>query len=163
MDVTSLNIETVLSALAEMPSRIASITQHLDRTQLHTKPDAEPWSANDILAHLRSCAHVWGNSIVAMITHDHPTMRYVSPRTWIRKTDYPQQDFHKSLQAFAAQRTELLSLLQPLDREGWSRRATFTGTTKGREQTVFSYAQRIADHEAQHLEQLERMMSARET
>jgi len=29
--------------------------------------------------------------------------------------------------------------------EDWSRGATFTGTVRGREQTILSYAQRIAD------------------
>jgi hypothetical protein len=38
----------------------------------------------------------------------------------------------------------------------WSRGATFTATTLGREATVLDYAKRIADHEARHLGQLQR-------
>ena len=43
---------------------------------------------------------------MAMITQDHPTLRYVSPRTWIRKTGYPELEFYQSLQFFSRQREE---------------------------------------------------------
>jgi hypothetical protein len=59
------------------------------------------------------------------------------------------------LQTFTRQRNDLLKSLKALSLTGWSRGATFTATTKGREQTVFSYAQRIAQHETEHLGQLE--------
>jgi hypothetical protein len=150
----------VLEALAAAPERIASLSAGFDDAHLRCAPDADTWSANDMLAHLRACSDMWGKGIVAMLTQDRPTLRYVSPRTWIRKTDYLEQGFHHSLRAFAAQRTQLLALLQPLAPEAWSRGAVFTGTVRGREQTVFSYARRIVDHEAQHLEQLEELMRA---
>ncbi len=40
----------------------------------------------------------------------------------------------------------------------WLRGATFTGTTKGREQTVLSYAQRMVQHEIEHCEQIEKLL-----
>ena len=158
MGVTAAEVEEILEALVETPRRIASMTGDLDHARLHTRADADAWSANDILAHLRSCADVWGKGIRAMIDQDSPTLRYVSPRTWIRKTDYPNQEFHASFRAFARQRDDLLALLKALALDGWSRAATFTGTTKGREQTVFNYARRIALHEREHLEQLAGML-----
>jgi hypothetical protein len=93
-----------------------------------------------------------------MINQDHPTLRYVSPRTWIRKTNYPSLVFHESLDAFTRQRHELLHSLNVLTREEWSRGATFTGTTRGREQTILSYAQRLARHEGEHLQEIENLL-----
>ncbi len=159
MHGTSAESEKMLTLLAATPQRLAAMTSGLETARLHVKPDNDAWSVNDILAHLRACADVWGQSMLAMIAQDHPTLRYVSPRTWIRKTDYHAQEFHISLQAFANQRHDLLRSLKPLAIDGWSRGATFTGTVKGREQTVFSYAQRMADHETQHLEQIERILN----
>jgi len=158
MKVTSTEIEKILKLLAETPRRMASMTRGLENSRLHIKPDKDSWSVNDILAHLRSCADVWGKSIMAMISEDDPTLRYVSPRTWIRKTDYPEQEFRISLQALAKQRNDLLKSLKTLAIEDWSRAATFTGTIKGREQTVFSYARRIAEHENHHFYQIERVL-----
>jgi DinB superfamily len=158
MKVTSAEIEEVLQLLAETPRRIASASTGLENARLHFKADDKAWSANDILAHLRSCADVWGKSILAMIAQDNPTLRYVSPRTWMPKTDYLTQEFHLSLQAFATQRTDLVQSLKALAIEDWSRTATFTGTVKGREQTIFSYARRIAVHENEHCEQIEALL-----
>jgi hypothetical protein len=93
-----------------------------------------------------------------MIKEDRPTIRYVSPRGWIKKTDYLDQDCRVSLRAFSEARIALLDTLRTLDSAGWYRRATFTGTTLGRDATVLSYAKRIADHEAQHLDQLRRTL-----
>jgi hypothetical protein len=160
MDITSADIERILAQLAETPQRLAVLTSGLDYARLHTAPDHDTWSAQAILAHLRSCADVWGKSILAMITEDKPTLRYVSPRTWIRKTDYLEQEFHSSLQAFTGQRTALLASLNALAGADWARAAIFTGTVKGRDQTVFSYARRIVEHERQHLDQIESVLNA---
>ncbi|MCX6048874.1 MAG: DinB family protein [Chloroflexi bacterium] len=160
MQATSTETEKLLDLLAETPQRLQSLISRLEDARLQTKLDQDAWSANDILAHLRSCADVWGKSILAMISQDNPTLRYISPRTWMRKTNYPQQEFHRSLQTFTQQRYELLAALKLLTIEDWSRTATFTGTAKGREQTIFSYVQRIVEHEMQHLAQLESGLNA---
>ena len=146
----------VLSALSETSREIARVTQGCTDRQLHRKPEAQAWSAHEIVAHLRACAEVWGRSIERMLTEDHPTIRYVSPRGWIKRTNYLQQGFRESLGDFSQRRIELIKALSALDPVDWSRRATFTATTLGREGTVLSYARRIADHETQHLGQLHR-------
>lgn len=158
MDIAPEEIETVLKSLADTPHWIASASKGLPAAQLHFNLDQETWSANDILAHLRACADVWGRGILAMLGQDHPRLRYVSPRTWIRKTDYLQQEFGASLLAFTQQRYQLLKVLQVLTYQDWLRGATFTGTTRGREQTVYSYARRIAQHEHEHCEQIEAIL-----
>jgi DinB superfamily len=118
----SLTIEQVLTLLAKTPRRIAALTADLAPTQLHTAPNDEDWSANDVLAHLRACADVRGGPIFAIIAEDTPTVRAVDPRTWIKETNYPELEFRRSLRAFASQRADLLAVLEPLPRDGWSRR-----------------------------------------
>ena len=151
-------IQLTLTVLSGTPRQIARIVRGRDDRQLLLKPAPEAWSARDIMAHLRACAEVWGRSIDRMIREDHPTIRYVSPRGWIKKTDYLEQSFHDSLREFCEKRADLLEALRALDPVGWSRRATFTGTTVGRHGTVLTYARRIADHEVQHLDQLRRTL-----
>jgi hypothetical protein len=145
-------MDKVLVDLQETPRRITALTGAYPREQLHTRPAPDAWSAVEILAHLRTCADVWGKSILAMIAQDYPTLRYVSPLTWLKKMDYPTLEFAVSLASFARQRDDLLQVLKALTRAEWSRGATFTGTVRGKEHTVLSYAQRIAEHERQHLE-----------
>jgi DinB superfamily len=150
--------ESVLELLAATPRRIASLSREVEISKLHFRPRPDSWSANDVLAHLRACADVWGKSIMDMITRDRPKLRYISPRSWIRKTDYLELEFQGSLKAFTDQRRELLRELKGLAIKDWLRSATFTGTTKGGEQTVLSYACRIAYHENKHCDQIEAVL-----
>jgi len=153
----SLTIEQVLTLLGETPPRIAAITAGLEPAQ--STPDDGGWSANEVLAHLRACADVWGNCIVAMIAEDTPTLRAVNPRTWIKKTDYVELEFRPSFRSFARQRADLLAVLEPLSHEGWSRAATVTGAGRVLERTVLFYAEWLARHERPHIKQIERILN----
>ena len=155
----SLTIEQVLTLLATTPPRIAALTADLAPAQLRTTPNHDGWSANDVLAHLRACADVWGHCIVAIIAQDRPVLRAVNPRTWIKQTDYLELEFRPSLRSFATQRADLLAVLSPLPPEGWSRAARVSGAGKVLERTVLFYAQWLARHERQHVKQVERIVN----
>ena len=156
---SSLTIEQVLTLLEATPTRIAALTAGLAPAQLRTAPGRDEWSASDVLAHLRACADMWGNCIVAMIAEDRPTLRAVNPRTWIKQTDYPDLEFRPSLRSFTRQRADLLAVLKPLPRKGWSRSATVTGAGAVLHRTVLSYAQWLARHERPHVKQVERIVN----
>jgi hypothetical protein len=129
--------------------------------ELNWRPTADSWSVNEILAHLRCCADVWGESIMKILKQDNPTFRYVSPRGWIRKTNYLELEFNASFLAFRTQREDLIKTLRALPREDWSRRANVKAASKLREETVLSYAQRLADHEYGHCEQIDGVLHTR--
>lgn len=154
-----LTVEQTLAILAETPPRIAELTAGLAPAQLHTTPKHDEWSANEVLAHLRACADMWGNCIEVMLAQDTPTIRAVNPRTWIKSTDYLEQEFRPSLRAFTRQRADLLAVLKPLPRKSWSRKATVTGAGKVLVRTVHTYAQWLARHERPHVKQIERIVN----
>lgn len=151
MNATAAEIEKYLNLLTELPQRIAKATDETDDAHLQFKADEKAWSVKDILAHLRSCADVWGESVEAMLAEDHPTVPYRHPRQWIKKTNYLKLSFQESFQAFQAQRKKFLKALKDLSFEDWSRAAII----KGREHTVFTQVRRMATHEREHVEQIE--------
>jgi hypothetical protein len=156
---TSLTIEQVLTLLRATPLRLAALTADLSPEALQTRPTPDEWSASVVLAHLRACADVWGNCIVAMIAGDMPTLRAVNPRTWIKQTNYLELDFRPSLCAFATQRAELLAVLSPLPSDTWERSARVSGAGKVLERTVLFYARWLAGHERPHVKQIERIVN----
>ena len=95
------------------------------------------------------------------VKQDRPTLRYVSPRTWIKKTNYADLEFGVSFRAYANQRKDLLKVLRTLSHDDWLRGASVKVAKKRREETVLSYAERMARHEAGHCEQVERIVGAR--
>ncbi len=159
MSRTSLTIAQILTMLKAAPARIAEFTVGLTEAQLHAAPGPGEWSANEVLAHLRSCADVWGNCMLTIINQDTPAIRAVDPRTWIKSTNYLEKEFQPSLQAFTIQRADLLAVLEPLKPEAWSRSVTVTGAGKPLERSVQFYAQWLARHERPHLKQIQRIAS----
>jgi DinB family protein len=150
---------TVISALALTPDRLRRLSRGADDDALATRPSAKEWSATEIVAHLRANADVWGSSIQRMLDEDHPTIRYVSPRGVMKRPEYSGRAFTESLKLFVAGRRKLVDTLKALPPEGWSREATFTGTTR-RAGTVMSYAEQIAGHEGVHLLQFEALFNS---
>lgn len=132
--------------------------KNVSAERLDARPAPDEWSVNEILAHLRACAEVWGSAIERIIEADHPTIRGVNPRHFIKGTDFVQQDFRRALRAFKTQRTRLLSALESLPVEGWAREATITGAGKPLARTVHDYVERLARHERPHLKQIERAL-----
>lgn len=150
----------VLAMLAAAPPRIAALTAGLAPEQLQSAPAPGEWSANEVLAHLRACADMWGGCIGEILARDRPTLRAINPRRWIDRTDYREQAFHASLGAFTAQRAALVAALEPLPPAGWARSATITGAGRPLERTVLSYARWLAGHERPHIRQIERIAGA---
>ena len=155
-----LPIEPLLALLERAPAQLAELTAGLTPDQLRTAPAPSAWSANEVLAHLRACADVWGDSIQTILANDRPTIRAINPRTWITQTDYLELAFGRSLRAYARQRARLVATLRELPPEAWSRSATITGAGKALVRTVHYYSDSIAVHERPHIKQMARIAQA---
>jgi hypothetical protein len=155
-----LSIEAILTRLEAGPGRIASLTDGLTEAQLHTPPSEGEWSANDVLAHLRSCNDVWGGYIQRMVAEDRPSIRVMSPRTYISRTNYLDLDFAPSLQVFATARAELMTLLRSLPPEAWLRTCIATGAGRPNDRSVHGEGDALARHERAHLRQIEAVVKA---
>jgi hypothetical protein len=149
----SLTIEQILTILSEGPTRIAEATAGLTPSQLRTASYPHDWSANDVLAHLRTCGDIWGNGIVAIVTGGTPTLRD-NPRIWGNRFDYLEQQFLPSFDAFTKQRSDLLAVLKSLTPEGWSLSATVMEAGAPIEITVLAYADQLARQEQMHVKMI---------
>lgn len=152
--------DQVLEVLAATPRRIATATASAGPAQLDRRPSPQEWSAAEVLAHLRACSDVWGGCIAQVLRDETPTIRAVNPRTWIDRTDYAVLPFSEHVTAFAAQRAQLLGVLEPLAPAGWQRNAVVIGAGRPLERTVLSYAVWLASHERPHVKQVERTVAA---
>jgi len=151
---TPVDIQEFLNLLQETPLRIDKMTCGIEESCLQARVNKDEWSVNDILAHLRSCADVWGDSIEKMLLNDKQTQPYLHPRQWIKKTDYPKLPFRESFRAFKTQRRTLLKELKNISFEDWERSATI----KGRKHTIFTQVRRMAKHENVHSQQIEELL-----
>ncbi len=157
---SKLTADQLVARLEAAPEQLAAAAKGLTSAQLSTPPAPEEWSANQVLAHLRACGDVWGAAIATILDEDDPTIRAVSPRSWIESTDYEQEEFGPSLRSFTKQRVALMGRLRLLEPQDWLRAATITGAGRPLQWTVLSYAERMARHEGPHLKQVRRAVEA---
>lgn len=152
--------DQILTLLTNQPAHIVELTANLDEARLHAAPGPAEWSLNDILAHLRSCSDAWGGCIAQILASEHPTIRAINPRTWVRRTNYREIDFQPSLRAFLDQRNALVDFLRSLEPEDWQRTARVTGAGKPLVRSVEFYARWLARHERSHLKPIARLAQA---
>ena len=156
--MTETEIDRYLALLEETIGWIQTAVEGMETAELYAKPDRNSWSINEILAHLRSCADVWGETIDRMLVEDEPTLAYVHPRERMKQMDYSELSFEVSFSAFEVQRRSLLARLGSLEYEAWPRGAEI----KGRRHTVFSQVRRMALHEMGHWEQVSKLANGKE-
>jgi hypothetical protein len=154
MKATPSEVQKYLGIISESPQRIALAVKGSGEDRLQRRADAKSWSANDILAHLRSCADLWTYSIYAMLAEREPVFSDIDERKWARVTRYVELPFHISFQVFSLQRENLVNVLKDLPFDSWERSALIVE----RRHTIFTQTRRLAKHESEHLEQFEAVL-----
>jgi hypothetical protein len=155
-----LTIEEIMAILGETVPRLTVLTEPLTPAQLRRPPEPGSWSVNEVLAHLRACHDVLGGNMLRILAEDSPTWKGMSPRAWLKKTDYPAWDFEPAFDAFAKQRAELMAVIEPLPPEAWERTAKVTGMLgELYDYSTHYYGAWMAGHERAHLKKLPRIIA----
>jgi uncharacterized damage-inducible protein DinB len=144
-----------LEQLRDAPRRIAAATAGVSDDRLYVRTAQEPWSVNDVLAHVRSAADVRDRFIRRLATEERASIPYKSARSELARTDYLERSFAENLAAYSAKRAELLVFLESLSPDGWMRGALM----RDRPETVASYAGYLADHDTVHCDQIEALLA----
>jgi hypothetical protein len=154
-----MTIDAVMATLTTTVPRITELSTGLTPARLNAAPEADAWSINDVLAHLRACHDVLGGNVLRILAEDRPAWKGMNPRTWQKKTDYHEWEFVPAFEAFAGQRAALLAVLEPLPREVWQRYAVVkVPPAKTYEYTALYYADWMAGHERAHLKHIRRLV-----
>ena len=143
-----------LDALVAVPPRIARATDDASDATLHLRTAEEPWSVNDVLAHLRAAADNRMRFMRRMASGEPTRLAYVSPRSELKKTDYVDRPFADNLATFTADRTALVEWLETLPPATWSHEVSI----RERPESIATYARYLAEHELAHCDQIEALL-----
>jgi hypothetical protein len=139
----------LLEALAETPVRIQELTQHVDQ---HAAIGPEGWGPAAIVAHLADIERVMRGRIENMLAHEDPYMRSVDQEALAAEHHYDQMQLRSALEDFATERAETIQRLMNLPLKGWERSGIHE---EYGEVSVEDLTERLVDHDADHLRQLE--------
>ena len=143
-----------LDLLRGVPLRIAAATNGVADATLHQRTAEEPWSVNDILAHIRAAADNRMRFMRRMATGEHAELAYVSPRSELQRTDYVDRPFAENLAAFTADRATFLAWLETLPAQAWNREVSI----RDRPERIATYTRYLCEHELAHCEQIEALV-----
>jgi DinB family protein len=150
--------EDILRTLGVTPKRMEELGQGLPQHLLQRRPAAGEWSMGEIVRHLLSGERdVILPRLRRMRQEDGP----VFSSSLLEKTGFASEprpaEFGAGLEQFRAVRQETLALLRGLTEREW--RQTGTTPTRGT-LTIEAYAEYLANHDLEHLDQLQRSREA---
>jgi len=143
----------LLEALGATPDRVESLAHGLSATRLTRRPREGEWAMVEVLNHLLVGERdVIFPRLQRMLLEAAPTF----PSSATSRTGFAAepalQDFGEDLVAFRQVRTRTIALLKSLGQHDWRR----IGTTPTRGTlTIEDYARYLAEHDLEHLSQLE--------
>jgi hypothetical protein len=146
------DIERLLSWLASAPGRFEAAISRLEDADSVTSAGPDEWSPADVLAHVRASQDILEPRIFQILVRDNPPLPAFDDRLWAEVARYVTLPVIESLEAMRLRRNELVRALRAISEADWQR----TGTHELRGPlTVFAIASHIADHEEEHVAQIE--------
>ena len=145
--------DALLRSLRATPDRVLELALDFVPIQLARRPKEGEWSMGEILTHLLVGERdVILPRLKRMLAEERPVFpSSASSRTGFAADQGPG-DFGAHLAAFRRVREETLAFLEALNGSDWTR----TGTTPTRGTlTIEAYARYLAEHDLEHLAQLE--------
>ena len=143
--------QQIIDALRALPDQIEGLVQGLSEDALGWRPSPEEWSIKEVCCHLRDSFEIDGERIRLMLSEDEPFLAAYDQEALARERDYQNESMPLVLAALRAFSGGLAYLLENLGEEEWQR----TGQHEERGPiSIAQYAQLLADHARQHLEQI---------
>jgi uncharacterized damage-inducible protein DinB len=138
------------------PEVLAALIAGATREQLSKRPGKDKWSIAEILAHLAEDEIATAWRYRQMVEHDGIDLAGFDQALWERLGDYGSRAPQESLALFRLLRDANLRFLQQLSPEQWECHGIHA--ERGRI-TVRDLASHMAGHDANHLEQIRKILS----
>jgi hypothetical protein len=150
------DIDVLLTRLEDTPSRITAAVAGRTAAQLAAVPTDEEWSPLAVLAHMHASDDIMSPRIVAMLVREEPHLPAFDERRWCEVMRYAETDFHELVAGLRAKRADLLRALSRIKPRDWHRKGQHE--TRG-QITVIDTIRLLAEHDAEHLIQLETLLT----
>lgn len=150
-------IEHLLARLASAPGRFAALLVRLEDADSITGTLPQEWSPQEILAHVRASNDILEPRLLQVLVRDEPPLAAYDERRWAEVARYSTARISDSLEAMRLRRRELVRALQSMSPGDWQRAGVHE--TRGR-MTLLELARYVADHDDEHIAQLERVIGA---
>ncbi len=145
-------IQKVLARLAAAPVRLAAALSRMEDADSVMGGVPGEWSPTEVLAHMRASQDILEPRILQILVRDNPPLSAFDERRWEEVSHYAAAPIIDSLETLRLRRNDLLRALRAIPAGDWER----TGIHEARgPQSVLQIATHIADHDDEHIAQIE--------
>ncbi len=139
------------------PVTLRALVRGIDDEQARQRPTAGEWSIVEVVAHLGDAEERAHERVRRMIEEEHPFLPAYDPAALAEQRNYRSMSLAQALERFERLRAEHVATLARLDAAGWQRRGQHEETGAI---TVESLTRHMAAHDAIHLAQIARIITA---
>jgi hypothetical protein len=138
--------------------KLERLIEGVSMSELRKRPAADKWSVNEIVAHLGDAEIVIGFRMRMILGAPGAPIAAYEQDSWVTSGHYEQRDPRKSVEQFRVVREANLALLKSLTPEQWKHYGMHS--ERGQE-TIGHIVRMTAGHDINHLQQIERILSAK--
>ena len=147
-----------LAVQAATAKKLERLIKGVPASTLRRRPAADKWSAGEIVAHLGDAEIVIAFRMRLILGAPGTPIGAYDQDSWVTSGHYEKRDPRKSAEQFRVVREANLALLKSLTPEQWKQYGMHS--ERGRE-TIEHMVRMTAGHDINHLQQIERILSAR--
>jgi hypothetical protein len=148
-----------LAVQAATAKKLGRLIKGVSTAKLRKRPAADKWSASEIVAHLGDAEIVIGFRMRFILGATGTPITAYDQDSWVTSGHYEKRDPHKSVEQFRVVREANLALLKSLTPEQWKHYGMHS--ERGQE-TIEHIVRMTAGHDMNHLQQIERILPAKQ-
>ena len=147
-----------LAVQAATAKKLERLIKGVPASKLRKRPAADKWSVSEIVAHLGDAEIVIGFRIRVILGAPGAPITAYDQDSWVTSGHYEKRDPRKSVEQFRVVREANLALLKSLTPDQWKHCGMHS--ERGQE-TIEHIVRMTAGHDMNHLQQIERILSAK--
>jgi DinB superfamily len=147
-----------LAVQAATAKKLERLIKGVPKGKLRKRPAPDKWSVNEIAAHLADVEIAVGFRMRLILGAPGTPVAAFDQDSWVTSGHYEKRDPRKSAEQFRVAREANLALLKSLTPEQWKHYGMHA--ERGQE-TIEHTVRMLAGHDINHLQQIERILSAK--
>jgi DinB superfamily len=147
-----------LAVQAGTAEKLERLIEGVSTSELRKRPTADKWSVSEIVAHLGDAEIVTGFRMRLILGALGAPIAAYDSDSWVTSGHYEKRDPRKSVEQFRVLREANLALLESLTPEQWKHYGIHS--ERGQE-TIELMVRMAAGHDINHLQQIERILTAK--
>ena len=144
-----------LHRLQETIKQVRSFAERYPDQLVRVKPDPIAFSANEIIYHLLEVEELWQRRIHQLLHSDNKYFQQIDPDILAKDHKYNEQPYKEGIEDWNSAREETIDLIDAMTED----QRTMIGIhSRYGEVDIFRIIEIMADHDLQHLRQMERTL-----